>query len=608
MGTRCGSPWWILSPAFRSWQPTRAQGQKDLPALAAVSTSLRSLPGKLPVVLAGFRLSCVHGRGLKPSYLLLWLQMSSQGKDRSRQSRKVSTRAGHAAWSRMDTSRPAPASNLTGAIALVARGECSFYKKVRNAQLAGARAVVVFSQDERPISMGCADPDPCNEVLDVAAVMIGRVAGEAMLEAMFATNISSTSKPLDLEAHVMGQMQGPQVVGLLGSQGGLWAGTGSSLSGLEEEVLGMEYQRRLLEHRKGLQAETSPDSGSDAAGLKDSAVTRIEVFQEQLLSGSLTAGWSSEQAALMRQNAYDELEIELHLDCEGHLDENCPAWDHELNLYLCSEGLTSHPTHCQDKAANIARWITPYGREGRWISNATAALPLLLAAETNRTSTLHITTWQKHVVTLVFWFRRSGASRGTPLARVQLWEGGKFDLGYNPAHEPLFFEVPPEASRATLSVLVTGHGWGVDNANCAEFCDHTHHFRLNGGEELVKAHAVAGSDDGCFKQVSTGVVPNQHGTWPFGRAGWCPGKYVDWWEVDVTPWLKASSGAMNNITYRALYEGSDYAPVEANNSNDMGFPAEIHLASFLTFYGEVTSSGGPVQLLQAQPKAPLLLL
>ena len=42
-------------------------------------------------------------------------------------------------------------------------------------------------------------------------------------------------------------------------------------------------------------------------------------------------------------------------------------------------------------------------------------------------------------------------------------------------------------------------------------------------------------------QVSLGVVPNQYGTWPFGRAGWCPGQHVDWWEVDVTQWSLSRS-------------------------------------------------------------------
>ena len=48
-----------------------------------------------------------------------------------------------------------------------------------------------------------------------------------------------------------------------------------------------------------------------------------------------------------------------------------------------------------------------------------------------------------------------------------------------------------------------GHGWGVDEDNCAEFCDHSHHFAVNGitGPELTKSHPTAGNDDGCKTQV-----------------------------------------------------------------------------------------------------------
>ena len=43
-------------------------------------------------------------------------------------------------------------------------------------------------------------------------------------------------------------------------------------------------------------------------------------------------------------------------------------------------------------------------------------------------------------------------------------------------------------------------------------------------------------------KVHLGVVPNQYGTWPYGRAGWCPGQQVEWWEVDVTKWFLDVTG------------------------------------------------------------------
>jgi hypothetical protein len=163
-----------------------------------------------------------------------------------------------------------------------------------------------------------------------------------------------------------------------------------------------------------------------------------------------------------------------------------------------------------------------------------------------------------------------------------------------------------------LSMLLTGHGWGRDAANCAEFCNHSHHFRVNNGLELVKAHPVAGTAHGCFDQVLEGVVPNQHGTWPYGRAGWCPGKHVDWWEMDVSPWLQMAGSIMNNITYRALVDGVEYDPKPAADGNDQGFGAVIHMAAFLSFYSDSRPSmrgarKDRVELLRAEQREASVL-
>lgn len=55
-------------------------------------------------------------------------------------------------------------------------------------------------------------------------------------------------------------------------------------------------------------------------------------------------------------------------------------------------------------------------------------------------------------------------------------------------------------------------------------------------EYMLGVVPIGAGSRGAAAQVSFGVVPNQYGTWPFGRAGWCPGQHVDWWEVDVTQW------------------------------------------------------------------------
>ena len=57
---------------------------------------------------------------------------------------------------------------------------------------------------------------------------------------------------------------------------------------------------------------------------------------------------------------------------------------------------------------------------------------------------------------------------------------------------------------------------------------------MNGTQTWPKDHPSVGDTYGCADQVSDGVVPNQYGTWVYGRGGWCPGLQVDKWVVDIT--------------------------------------------------------------------------
>lgn len=471
----------------------------------------------------------------------------------------------------MDPSWPAPSTAVSGSIALVARGSCSHYHKARSAQDLGAAAIVIFSYSEQTVAMSCAAPDPCDEVLQIPVLMISRSLGERLLEELF-PNVTDAELPssvgVGVTATLRAQRQGPDLVGVLGG-GGLWYNSPIGMSRLADELIGMEYRRQLLQRREELS-----QSGD---------VLRIEVFHLAPFPGGLTFPWPASDAQRLHDGRYTELEVELALDCEDHLDDNCPPWDHELNLYLCIEGVSDPPAACHDRRLSVARWVTPYGREAHWFSSNTAAIPLLSSTESMAgKGTLHLHTWQHYTVSLVFWFRRTSSL--LPRSQMPLWLGGPFDLSYNPSHQPVTFELPPATQKVTLSALITGHGWGVDEDNCAEFCDHSHHFSVNGVTTgLTKAHPTAGNQDGCKTKVSFGVVPNQYGTWPFGRAGWCPGQHVDWWEVDVTQWLQEGS---NTLTYHAYFNDTDYDPEPGGLEDDLGFPAEIHLASVLTFYSE----------------------
>jgi hypothetical protein len=94
----------------------------------------------------------------------------------------------------------------------------------------------------------------------------------------------------------------------------------------------------------------------------------------------------------------------------------------------------------------------------------------------------------------------------------------------------------------------------------------------------------AGSPLGCAAQVPDGSVPNEHGTWMYGRNGWCDGQDVKPLVWDITEALKA--GQPNTITYAATsYD------VGGGNPSDKGCGGYILLSNSLVFTRAAADSG-----------------
>ncbi len=143
--------------------------------------------------------------------------------------------------------------------------------------------------------------------------------------------------------------------------------------------------------------------------------------------------------------------------------------------------------------------------------------------------------------------------------------------------ERIELDVPADAKKVTLVAYVTGHGNGSEKANCAEFCPFESIFTVN-GTEFVKDHPNGGTQWGCAEMVDEGVVPNQWGSWPYGRAGWCPGLDVAPWIADVTDVVK--DGKLT-VRYGALLDGEEYTPEVTNPG---GYRAEIFMNSYMVYW------------------------
>ena len=99
------------------------------------------------------------------------------------------------------------------------------------------------------------------------------------------------------------------------------------------------------------------------------------------------------------------------------------------------------------------------------------------------------------------------------------------------------------------------------------------------GYSTYEWHPIVSSSEGCENEVSNGVVANQFGSWPFGRAGWCAGQDVKQWTYDITSWVD-TAGANNHLTYQGLYNGQEYVPSDGIGNGQRNIHAEI----WIVFY------------------------
>jgi hypothetical protein len=252
---------------------------------------------------------------------------------------------------------------------------------------------------------------------------------------------------------------------------------------------------------------------------------------------------------------YDTLLVEVEQACDPALQEisNCGAWDYNAGFFVCST--FQDTSECGNL---VARFITTYHREGRWLLDGSEKLFEL--AEGGWHTFRYDASGQSYFNTIRLHLGNRGKG-GSPQAATYLYGGGGFNAGYNDAHStPVVDTVPLAATRVTLQATITGHGFGNSQVNCAEFCDHQHHFVVN-GTEFQFDHPMIGNDEGCLDQIPMGTVPNQNGTWWFGRGGWCPGKQVDPWVVDVTELVKP--GEEVTVSYYATLPG--YPDLDSGN-------------------------------------------
>ncbi len=299
------------------------------------------------------------------------------------------------------------------------------------------------------------------------------------------------------------------------------------------------------------------------AYLSEGDGTIVSPWSSEVLGGTVEIDVDFPDAGAMA--AFDTMEIDLTMDCpdpEGPEFGNCGAWDYISNIFLLdTDGVTW---------LEMARFITTYHRQGRYLVDTTPMLAYLQEGGTRRIRFVISPEWnpQQYLTRMDFRFL-SRAKGYSPSTAVSLFAGGDFNSQYNVSYQPLDVPIPAGAQHVELWATITGHG--ADTNNCAEFCNHSHAFLVNGAEYSV-SHPAAGTTTGCMPQVDHGMVPNQGGTWWYGRGGWCPGQQVEPHVFDVT--ADVTPGETAVIEYSGSYLGNT-PPDSAGN---------IVMSSYLVIY------------------------
>ena len=300
-----------------------------------------------------------------------------------------------------------------------------------------------------------------------------------------------------------------------------------------------------------------------------------------------TGGWAasiSETITLpsdSQLSEYDKIEVELLRGCPdanmNYSDAGCDDYDRIARMFICDED----GSNCLE----ITKWITPFDRQPHSLTDIT---PMLAAFRPGGTKTIKFqeSGWPNSLLTLKIRMYDLENNSSSSQQIIPIWNGTVlFNPDYNDNRPPTPFVVPSNTTKVEFVTSITGHGWGSAGCfNCAEFCNSKHIFEVNGGVfEFEKAHPNASDNDYCMElsTIAQGVIPNQYGTWGYGRAGWCPGQDVKLYITDITDFM--SLGDENIIDYSACRVSGSSCVAPPTCGGD-GYCPEIAMFSYIIIH------------------------
>ena len=213
----------------------------------------------------------------------------------------------------------------------------------------------------------------------------------------------------------------------------------------------------------------------------------------------------------------------------------CGEWDYIWNT------LISIPSEPAPEIYSIGSFVTPYGKRLNlggekgwvWTYDITDYSPLLRGKR-------EITVGNnQELLDLKFLFVKGDPSRDV-LKIQNLYPYGKYkydELSDDLVLKETTVDLIKEANGFKIKAVISGHGHEGPR-NCCEWDSKTHTYYMNNWE-IFRWNV--------WKDCGSNPLYPQGGTWPFDRAGWCPGTKVDEYDFELTPYVK--SGESISLDY-----------------------------------------------------------
>lgn len=257
-------------------------------------------------------------------------------------------------------------------------------------------------------------------------------------------------------------------------------------------------------------------------------------------------GWTAQYKQTVKFPTVDESWAKIimvqWLKCDSSTKADkypCGEWDYIWDTYVKVTNTDSF------EIMSLGSFVTPYGKRlwmggekgWQWTYDITDYAPIL------KGKMELITGNNQELLDLKFHFIKGKPIREVlkveniyPYGNYKYWE-----LADDSVLQSKKIHLMPEAEGYLLKARISGHGHAGPR-NCCEWDSKTHSYYINEWDHFRW---------NVWKDCGNNPIYPQGGTWPFDRAGWCPGTKVDEYEFELTP--KVTPGDTINFDYGIEY-------------------------------------------------------